>query len=212
MPLDPALARLRRSLGQVPTSNPSSTRRVKTPMEIEQEAYDAEMKRLNQQAKAQAAEQEDAAKAATKAQNDAAEARYRAEGRAFYTNASGQILPSESDEAHAAKMQHKAANDAKASEYFQSNRPFRRDMQGNVVPRHTDEEWQAQKAAKQAALDAAKVDKENKAFREQRKTEVTQVQRGMAGTTDAASNSFSMSGGNRSSVMRVTAVGARLFT
>jgi hypothetical protein len=182
----PALASARRNRATVdPWANArqdsqrvsqTSARARKSPAEIEAEAYEEERKRLESEAEDRQRQEQVAAKAALKAQNDAAEAAFRKEGRPFFTNASGQILPTQDDATYLAEKQRKAANDAKASEYFQLSRPFRYDAQGNVVPRHTDEEWEAQKQAKGAALEAAKIDKANKEFREKAKSGIDQQQ------------------------------------
>jgi len=164
----------RRDTPRVFAAPPSRSR--KTAQEIEQEAYEDELKRMEAEDEEIQKQETAANKAALKAQNDAAEAAFRKEGRPFFTNASGQILPTQDDQTYAAEKQRKAANDQKASEYFQLSRPFRYDAQGNVVPRHTDEEWEAQKAAKGAALEAAKIDKANKEYREKVRGGIDQQQ------------------------------------
>jgi len=160
-----ALAAARKKLGGAKPGHEVANQAAK----VEEDAYKATAKRLKEEQDAQDKAAKAAAKAALVAQNNEREAAYRAENRPHYTDASGAIQPTHSDEQWAEKKQRNTENDQRASRYFQENRPYRYDERHNVVPRHTDEEWDALKRKKAAKLEAAQVDKANKAFRDEAK-------------------------------------------
>jgi len=153
---------------------------------VEEEAFQAESKRLKEAAKEQAAAAEDAAKAyesgrkaaekeALRARNNEMEAKARREKRPIYTDADGRIQSQYTDEEWEAKKKLKAKNDQLRTQYFKENRPWVEDAEGNMIARHTDEEWNTLKAEKAAKEKAKLLDEQAKAYREQKGQALTNV-------------------------------------
>lgn len=154
--------------------------------DVEEEAFQAESKRLAAQAKAQEAEdkanaksyekgRKDAEKEALRARNNEMEAKARREKRPIYTDADGRIQSQYTDEEWEAKKKLKAKNDQLRTQYFKENRPWVEDAEGNMIARHTDEEWNTLKAEKAAKEKAKLLDEQAKAYREQKGQALTNV-------------------------------------
>ena len=181
------LLQARRNRYAQPAGGTRASRQEEDPRAaVEEEAFQAESKRLATAAKEQAAAAEESAKAYEKGRKDAdkeaqrvrnneMEAKARREKRPIYTDADGVIQSQYTDDEWEAQKQRKAKNDQLRTQYFKENRPWVEDAEGNMIPRQTDEEWQAQKAEKLAKEKAKQLDEQAKDYREQKGAALTTV-------------------------------------
>lgn len=167
--------------------------------EARAEAYKAEQRRLQDQqrqeeaaaraavaeSKARAKESEAKYKSDQRARNNELEREYRRDKRPMYTDADGNIQSHWTDEEWSKEKERAQRNESLREQAWMEQRPVLKTPEGNYVARHTDEEWEKIKADKAAAETAKEQKAADRDLREERKMEITQVQRGMSNAKDA---------------------------